>query len=80
MEVHLFARIRDQIGHGTVVVESVCTVAELRHLLQLKFPQQKDVFDAGYALVAVNQAVITDEAHVLHEHDEVALLPPMTGG
>jgi len=80
MKVLLFARIRDQIGQGTVDVEDGLNVAELRQSLQRQFPQQASLFDSGYALIAVNQALASEETQVLQAQDEVAVLPPMTGG
>ena len=80
MKVLLFARIRDQIGQGTVDVEDGLNVAELRQSLQRQFPQQASLFDSGYALIAVNQALASEETQALQAQDEVAVLPPMTGG
>lgn len=80
MKVLLFARIRDQIGEGSVEVDDGLTVAELRQTLQQQFPQQANLFETGYALVAINQELVTDETQPLQPQDEVAILPPMTGG
>lgn len=80
MKVLLFARIRDQIGEGAVEVDDGLTVAELRQTLQQQFPQQENLFETGYALVAINQELVTDETQPLQPQDEVAILPPMTGG
>ena len=80
MKVLLFARIRDQVGQAFVEVTEGLTIAELRQVLQQQFPEQASLFDSGYALIAVNQALASEETQVLQAQDEVAVLPPMTGG
>ena len=80
MKVLLFARIRDQVGIESLNIEEPLTVAELRLLMQQRFPAHSALFDEHFSLVAVNQEIETAAGRPLQESDEVAFLPPMTGG
>lgn len=80
MKILLFARIRDQLGIDSVDIDKPTTVAELRLLMQRQFPDHSALFEDGFSLVAVNQEIETTGARRLRESDEVAFLPPMTGG
>ncbi len=55
-------------------------ILQCQQTLQQQFPQQENLFETGYALVAINQELVTDETQPLQPQDEVAILPPMTGG
>ncbi|MFK4754631.1 MoaD/ThiS family protein [Oceanobacter antarcticus] len=82
IQVLLFARLRDELGTDCLRMNlpEPCTVASLRLALQQHFPHQTDVLAAGRALVAINQALTNDENAIVCATDEIALLPPMTGG
>lgn len=55
------------------------TVAMLRSVLQAKGDMWNEYLAYGKALVAVNQEMVSDET-VLHDSDEIAFFPPVTGG
>ena len=77
--VRLFARLRDVAGTGELVKELTpgATVQQLWRDLEAEFPEF-----TKYERV-VSSAVNADYAHmqdVLREGDEVAFLPPVSGG
>ena len=82
IQVLLFARLRDQLGAPVVnlTLSTPATVHDLRQALQQQFAEHADSLAAGQVLVAINQSLINDETAVIHNGDEVALFPPMTGG
>jgi molybdopterin synthase sulfur carrier subunit len=82
IQVLLFARLRDQLGAPVVnlTLSTPATVQDLRQALQQQFAAQADALRPGQALVAINQSLTNDEDAVIHNGDEVALFPPMTGG
>jgi molybdopterin synthase catalytic subunit len=53
------------------------TVGDLQTRYESRFPRLREV--AGSLLAAVNQEV-ADRAHILRDGDEVAFLPPVSGG
>jgi molybdopterin synthase sulfur carrier subunit len=63
-------------GKETVVEVDGATVAALRRSLQEKYPQ---LVGLRSLFIAVNQAYAEDE-DVLRETDEIALIPPVSGG
>ena len=77
LKIKAFGITKEIVGGREITVEtSVQTVAELREELRLKFPalvKLKSLF------VAVNHKY-SDDAMVLHETDEIALIPPVSGG
>jgi molybdopterin synthase catalytic subunit len=77
--VKLFGAVREAVGAKllTVVVPDGCPVAELRSRLAREHP----VFDqfGDRLAVSLNYEIASPDA-VLHEGDEVAFLPPVSGG
>ncbi|MEE9164533.1 MAG: molybdopterin converting factor subunit 1 [Thermoplasmata archaeon] len=76
--IRLFASLREEVGQETVSLEleNPATVDTLLSAFSAAYPQAKSV---GQALVAVNQEVAEGKTGVAAE-DEVALLPPVSGG
>jgi molybdopterin converting factor subunit 1 len=77
--VRLFARLRDVVGAGELArdVTSGASVGTLWRQLVVDYPGL-----AGYER-SISSAVNADYAqrdHVLREGDEVAFLPPVSGG
>ena len=77
--VRLFARLRDIAGCGDLVREAPAgaTVADVWHILIGEFPEM-----AGYDS-SISTAVNADYAKMtaaLSDGDEVAFLPPVSGG
>lgn len=77
--VQLFARGRELVGMGTVIVElpAGTTVAELRRSLALRYPPLAPLLD--HSAIAVNHD-FADDARALSATDEVAIIPPVSGG
>ncbi len=77
--VRLFARFRDLAGAESVAVAvpSGSTVAELRRRLALHWPASAELLTAS--AVAVNADYASDD-RVVGPADEVALIPPVSGG
>jgi molybdopterin converting factor small subunit len=56
------------------------TLGELREFLRNRFPELERWLDVGVSTFAVNQCLQVDESYRILSRDELALLPPMTGG
>jgi molybdopterin converting factor subunit 1 len=77
--VHLFARARDLAGADAVAVElpAGATVAELRRELAARFPALTGLL--AVSALAVNHDFAEDE-RLLAPADELAVIPPVSGG
>ncbi len=77
VRVLFFAYLRERCGvrETTVDLAEGASVDDLRHVLRARFalPERTPI------RFAVNRAYV-DSTHVLHENDEVALIPPVSGG
>jgi molybdopterin converting factor subunit 1 len=75
--VKTFGIAREIMGGRQVVVETQGgTVGELRNQLISTYPQLRDLRSL---FIAVNLKYVNDDA-VLIENDEIALIPPVSGG
>jgi molybdopterin synthase catalytic subunit len=79
LTVHLFARARELAGSGAVAVDvsPTATVADLRSELANRFPVLAGLLERS--AVAVNHD-FAEESHHLTAGDEVAVIPPVSGG
>jgi len=79
IRVKLFASVRQALGRSLLELElpEGATVADLRAQLKSQFAQLH-LENAG-VLVAVNLRYAKPD-QVLHDEDEVALIPPVGGG
>lgn len=79
LTVHLFARAHDLAGTDAVAVAlpPAATVAALRAALAAQFPPLAALL--ARSAVAVNHAFAADDL-LLGEADEVAVIPPVSGG
>jgi MoaE-MoaD fusion protein len=79
IKVLMFAILRDLAGEGqtTLELEEGATVRDALARLGEKYPRVAPAL--GRVAVAVNQAYAKGEA-VLSEGDELALIPPVSGG
>jgi molybdopterin synthase catalytic subunit len=77
--VHLFAAARDLVGSPTASVDlpAGATVAVLRATLSTRFPALAPLL--ARSAVAVNQEYAEDPV-VLSPGDELAVIPPVSGG
>ena len=79
LTVHLFARARELAGADAVALDLPpgTTVAELRRTLAGRFPALAGLLERS--AVAVNHDFVED-IQVLVACDEVAVIPPVSGG
>lgn len=83
VKIHLFAKPKELLQRDVVEVEigsaatSSSTVAELRSALQLAFPLVSPA--CLNCRFAVNHELV-DDSDVVRVGDEVALIPPVSGG
>lgn len=76
--VRLFASLRERAGCSAVTrsVDAGATAGDLLDGLYADFPSLRG---SGRIAIAVNSEY-TDKSHQLREGDEVALIPPVSGG
>ena len=77
MTVHLFSRARELAQANTVDVPPVATVAALRAELASRFPTLRELL--AVSRIAVNHD-FADDSMLLNDSDEVAVIPPVSGG
>lgn len=79
--VLFFAQLRDQLGRESVSVpaQDIGTLAALRGHLVARNPHWQPHLEADSVLFAVNQTLVKAE-HPVRAGDEVAFMPPVTGG
>jgi molybdopterin converting factor subunit 1 len=76
VRVLFFAYLRERCGRETELdVPDGASVADLFAILRGRHPALDDVS----VRFAVNRLYV-DKAHPLHENDELALIPPVSGG
>lgn len=79
IRIKLFARCHELVGTRESELEtySGITTTELKKQIENHFPKLRSYM--GSLLIAVN-GEFADNNQVLEEGDEVALLPPLSGG
>ncbi|TEA95180.1 molybdenum cofactor biosynthesis protein MoaD [Lactiplantibacillus plantarum] len=77
LTIKLFAMLAEQIG-PTVTVTVSTPAAMVKPALSQRTPALKAVINN--ARIAVNQEFIADDRQVLQSTDEIALIPPVSGG
>lgn len=77
--VLLFARAKELLRRDrvTLALPPHATVASLRSVLSTAYPVLGTLLPA--CVIAVNHE-FADDARVLHSDDEIALIPPVSGG
>ncbi|MDP3740085.1 MAG: MoaD/ThiS family protein [Hyphomonadaceae bacterium] len=80
--VLLFGRLKDAFGAPSIPLpEGVTTAAALRSKLAEANPDLADMLRSKSIRIAINQALVADEAATpISAKDEIALLPPLSGG
>lgn len=80
--VLLFGRLKDVFGVASIALpDGVGTAAELRARLAEVNPDIAEMLRAKTVRIAVNQEMVADEAGTpVSAIDEIALLPPLSGG
>ncbi|HZG88225.1 molybdopterin converting factor subunit 1 [Paenibacillus sp.] len=79
MNILLFAGLAEAVGAATVRlnVELPASVADAKKALADAYPEAAKLLDSCFA--AINHAYANDDA-VIRPGDEVAFLPPVSGG
>ena len=75
MNVLFFASIAEFTKTNKLEITNVSNIDELKHILEGKYPALKEM---KYS-IAVNQQIIHSNEQI-SDKDEVALLPPFSGG
>lgn len=80
--VLLFGKLKDAFGTASIALpEGAGTAAELRARLAELNPDLAEMLRAKTVRIAVNQELVADEARTqISASDEIALLPPLSGG
>lgn len=80
--VLLFGRLRDAFGASSIALpEGAGTVAEMRTLLASEYPDLAPLLASRSIRIALNQELVADETTtMISAADEIALLPPLSGG
>lgn len=78
LEIMAFGITKDIVGKTIINFEvpSGSSVKELKEKLVESYPRMQDLKSL---LIAVNEEY-GDETHILSERDEIALIPPVSGG
>jgi len=79
LKIKLFAILRDAVGEAeiTIVVPSGVTVSYLETEILKKYPQLKS--SSNKFVTSINYKV-TNGNTIINSSDEIALLPPVSGG
>ena len=79
MDVILFGISREIVGNKKIKVdpaENIKTVTELKHWMRQKYPQLEKL--SSLAIAVDNE--YADDAQNLSDENEVAIIPPVSGG
>ncbi len=79
IQVTLFAALREIAGKSILTIESPgkCSCAEVVSEIRQKIPALAEILNSS--LVAVNGTYV-DKSAVVSAEDEIAILPPVSGG
>ncbi len=77
--VRLFAILREKAGAGELRVENSPSVSELLLQVSREYPALRDILSCKAVMVSVNHEFVKFDAR-LKDGDEVALMPPFSGG
>ncbi|GAB2705327.1 molybdopterin converting factor subunit 1 [Aliiglaciecola aliphaticivorans] len=80
MKILFFGQLREQLGVAELLVNDCPdTVGGLREILASRGDLWQQYLSSKDVLVAVNQT-LCDFDTAIHEDDEIAFFPPVTGG
>lgn len=78
----LFAKAREIVGSSEISLplegESITHAELLKHLTTVAFPALEPIIST--CILAINQEYSVDTTNIIREGDEVALIPPISGG
>ncbi|MGB5474311.1 MAG: molybdopterin converting factor subunit 1 [Gammaproteobacteria bacterium] len=82
VQLRYFASLREALGTGEEQLElpdTITTVAQLNAWLQTRGADWQEALGDPRLHTAVNQSVVKPDTHI-HDGDEIAWFPPVTGG
>ena len=81
IHVKFFASLRETLGtaQAKLTVPTECTVEMLLKNIQETYGRDNPLIDTRHLRVAVNQQLVELD-QLVHQDDEVAIFPPITGG
>ncbi len=82
LRIGFFARYREALATAGGAIDVPAAIDNLSSLLQYlerAYPHWREVLTDTDKLIAVNQ-VLVDDDHPIKPGDEVAFMPPVTGG
>lgn len=78
IEVLFFAAIKEKVGQDKwIVEEELMTIGQLKSKLLQSYPDLKQ--ELNRSMFAVNEQFAEDDTR-LHSGDQVAIIPPVSGG
>ncbi len=79
--VRFFAMLKGRVGRGeiTLTIPENTSLGKLKEILKGQFPSIAELIDKKNIMFSVNQEFATNNT-IIKEGDEVALLPPFSGG
>lgn len=75
-----FREIANPRLNDMALPQGVATLAQLQAWLLRAEPLLAEALGSARSQVAINQAIVRDPAHPVRDSDEIAFLPPMSGG
>jgi len=78
IKIKLFGVAAEQAGQRTIEldVSNQCDLLELQSKLKLSFPKLESIVNFS---IAVNRSYVKENC-LINAHDEIALIPPVSGG
>ena len=83
IKILYFARIKESVNYSTedlLLPSSVKTIADLKDYLALRGDVWTDLFSTQQTIRAAINHELVDNIAAIHDGDEVAFFPPVTGG
>jgi sulfur-carrier protein len=80
MKILLFGKLGDRVGREIEIEHNFgCTVAQLRATLASRYPDAASELASSRVRVCVDQEIVHEE-HRLIPGQEIAFIPPLSGG
>jgi len=81
VSVKLFANLKDLAGTDSMTIdcEDGISLDQLRSIIVDKLPGLKDMLEARRVFISINQDM-AQKNDIVKDGDEIALLPPFSGG
>ncbi|HWC63595.1 MAG TPA: MoaD/ThiS family protein [Rhizomicrobium sp.] len=83
MKLVFLGRFREIAAPGLADMarpQGVETLGQLQAWLARAEPALAEALKGARTQIAVNQAIVRDPSHAIRDQDEIAFLPPMSGG